>query len=206
MPPKPGIAATKGPGRSGARAQKPAAALLKNGINAGISGVLGQKAGLPPVAFPLKTDLVKATGIDLSDGLGVDDLAAGAKKLRDNSIWRWATIGISCAGGLASGWLGSGISDQAGSFFSASSTAIIGSAPKTLTDRKPPVGLEMTAGVLPLNLTGKADRATPHDENLCTVLELDRGTGLTLAKPCKLIETAEFNSTLGKADLLARPQ
>ncbi|MCP4933371.1 MAG: hypothetical protein GY927_04010 [bacterium] len=142
------------------------------------------------------------------------DLAFKTKKLRDN-IWRWATIGISCAVGLASGWLGSNFSDLASGVSQNSVQTIAGRASDGVSITRPenikivPEGaakfISGTAvGRLPINMTGKSDRAVPLDENLCTVLELDRGTGLTLARPCKMIETAGFNATLGKSDLLAK--
>ena len=124
----------------------------------------------------------------------IPELTEGPKKLRDH-IWRWATIGISCAGGLASGWLGSSFSDQATGLLSRNKPELIAEASK-----------DSIAGSLDkVRMVGKTDRATPVDDRLCTVLELDRGTGLTLAKPCKPVETAEYSSTLGKADLLAKP-
>jgi hypothetical protein len=118
-----------------------------------------------------------------------------AKKRKDN-VWRWTTIAVSCAGGLASGWLGSNMADQEGRVFKSNVQTIIGKASQTDGHSRSPIAIKMT---------GKTDRAVPLDENLCTVLELDRATGLTLAKPCKPIETTEFNSTLGKSDLLAKP-
>ncbi len=147
-----------------------------------------------------------------------EDVAFKAPKLRDN-IWRWATIGISCAGGLAGGWLGSNFSDQTSGVFQNSVQTIVGRASDGVAPMRPasikivPEGaakfMSGTAiGSLPINMlgnmTGKTDRAVPLDEDLCTVLELDRGTGLTLARPCKMIETAGFNTTLGKSDLLAK--
>ena len=155
------------------------------------------------------------SGFDLGNIENVAaDVALKAKKLRDN-IWRWATIGLSCAGGLASGWLGSNFSDQASGVFQNSVQTIVGRASDSATPMRPasikivPQGAAKfmsgsVIGGLPINLTGKTDRAVPLDENLCTVLELDRGTGLTLARPCKMIETAGFNATLGKSDLLAK--
>ncbi len=158
-----------------------------------------------------------------SEGLGLadlGDLAADAvlkaKKQREN-IWRWATIGVSCAGGLASGWLGSNITNQNNGIFQASLQTIVGktsnsgsSLPPANVKIVPEGGAEFMSGTairdLPENLTGKTDRAVPHDNELCTVLELNRGTGLKLARPCKMIETAEINGTLGKADLLVKPR
>ena len=149
------------------------------------------------------------------EGIGdlADEVALKAKKLRDN-IWRWATIGISCAGGLASGWLGSTVSDQSNGLIQSSVQTIVGKASENMAGVIPPVALKMVrtglsdrgAADAPGQMIGKTDRAVPLDDNLCTVLELDRGTGLTLAKPCKAIKTADFNSTLGKADLFETPQ
>ena len=137
------------------------------------------------------------------------EVAQQEKKLRDNNIWRWTTIGISCAGGLASGWLGSNVSDQPNGMFNSGGATIAAKASDTIGS-KPPVPLKLASKGQPDKIfghaTGKTDRASQMDENLCTVLELDRGTGLTLAKPCKPVETAEFNSTLGKADLMVAPR
>jgi len=134
--------------------------------------------------------------------------AEQAKKLRDK-IWRWATIGMSCAGGLASGWLGSSFSDQT-SGNSQSSAQVIKDKASAAIGIKRPVNVKMAGTSKPVgsadHMTGKTDRAVPIDENHCTVLERDRGTGLTLAKPCKLIETAGFTSTLDKSDLLVKPR
>ncbi|MCF6198154.1 MAG: hypothetical protein L3J67_01940 [Hyphomicrobiaceae bacterium] len=130
------------------------------------------------------------------------------KKQRDK-IWRWATIGISCAGGLASGWLGSSFSDATNGTLQ-SSAQVIKDKASDKVGIKPPVNMKLVgagkaAGTAD-HVTGKTDRAVPIDENHCTVLERDRGTGLTLAKPCKLIETAGFTSTLDKSDLLVKPR
>ncbi len=136
------------------------------------------------------------------------ELAEQTKKMRDR-IWRWATIGISCAGGLASGWIGSNFSDQANGLFQMG-TQVITDKTANIVSIKPPVNMKEAGAGKPnansRHMTGKTDRAVPIDENHCTVLERDRSTGLTLAKPCKLIETAGFTSTLDKSDLLAKPR
>ena len=158
---------------------------------------------------PGRLDRAKIAELDAEE-------ARDTKKRRDK-IWRWATISLSCAGGLASGWLGSSISGPDGGIFKSSVQTIVGKASDG-TRPKPPANIKIVRdgvskfmsgtviGSVPGQMTGKTDRAVPLNDDLCTVLELDRGTGLTLAKPCKPIETAEFNSTLGKADLLAQPR
>ena len=139
-----------------------------------------------------------------------------ARPQRD-SFWRWTTIGISCVGGLASGWLGSNLSDRDGGMFSSNVQTIVGKASGAAGSNPPAAigimrggGTATTSGAGLLGasgaITGKTDRAVPLDDDLCTVLELDRGTGLTLAKPCKEIKSTGFNSTLGKSDLLAKPK
>ena len=155
--------------------------------------------------------------LDLGDiGEVAAEVVQKSKNLR-NKYWRWATISISCAGGLASGWLGSNISDQPGGIFQSNVQTIVGKASDSAGAMRPtnikivPQGAAkfMSGSALdglPVNMTGKTDRAVPLDDDLCTVLELDRGTGLTLARPCKMIETAGFNTTLGKADLQATPK
>lgn len=190
---------------------KPQLGLMKQATN--INTILS--APRPPVPAKLVEETSSA-----SDGFGFDDVvelatdaAEEAKKAKDK-LWRWTTIGVSCAGGLASGWLGSNVSEQAGGFFSSSVQTIVGKASEPRSHTKLPVSMKMVRDGVPTymsgdilgSMTGKTDRAIPHDDNLCTVLELDRGTGLTLAKPCKPIETAEFNSTLGKSDLLVKPR
>ncbi len=165
----------------------------------------------------VQSEPTRSGGIDLGkiEDVAVD-VALKNKKLRDN-IWRWTTIGVSCAGGLASGWLGSNFSDQASGVFQNSVQTIVGRASDSASSTRPasikivPEGAAKfmsgtVVGGLPINMTGKTDRAVPLDENLCTVLELDRGTGLTLARPCKVIETAGFTSTLDKSDLLVKPR
>ncbi len=136
------------------------------------------------------------------------ELAEQAKKLRDR-IWRWATIAVSCAGGLASGWIGSNFSDQANGLFQMG-TQVITDKSSNIVSIKSPANVKLAGAGKPngvaRHMTGKTDRAVPIDENHCTVLERDRRTGLTLAKPCKLIETAGFTSTLDKSDLLAKPR
>ncbi len=151
--------------------------------------------------------LVKA-GRDVAER-ATDTATEQGQKARDN-FWRWTTIGLSCAGGLASGWLGSTLSDQGAGVFRSDVQTIAGKASEG-KGSAPPVNLKLAstgneAGKTSLEGTGKTDRAVPLDENLCTVLELDRATGLTLAKPCKPIESTEFSSTLRKDDLLVKPR
>jgi hypothetical protein len=139
----------------------------------------------------------------LPDGIELDDAAKtpAAKTVHDDNMWRWTTIAISCVGGLASGWLGSTFSDQLGGLFRSEVPHLVGQASKTATRSTASGAMKISSS----SDTGKSDRAVPMDENLCTVLELDRGTGLTLSKPCRSIETAEFTSKLNKSDLLAKP-
>ncbi len=159
----------------------------------------------------------KAANPDEADGGDVVERVTDSSleaRNRSDQVWRWTTIGLSCAGGLASGWLGSNISDQYAGLFKSDVQTIIGKASQRASHATPPVPVKINGdmlmggspGLAAGHVTGKTDRAAPMDDNLCTVLELDRGTGLTLAKPCKPIEKAEFNSTLGKADLLAKPR
>ena len=146
-------------------------------------------------------------GLDGDTDLAKDAAPEGGKR-RDN-VWRWTTIALSCVGGLASGWLGSNLSSQFGRPFQGYTRDILVKAGAG-GENNPPVKLRVRqdgkSAPASGRSIGKTDRAMPMDENLCTVLELDRGTGLTLAKPCKEIENAEFNSTLGKSDLLAKPK
>jgi hypothetical protein len=156
-----------------------------------------------------KPKKAKTNGHDFGDVADrVADKERHGKKTGDN-VWRWTTIGISCAGGLASGWIGSNVSDQAKGIFEPDVPAIVGKASDSL-NAKPPVAMKMArvgqSDKMLGNLDSKTDRALPMDDNLCTVLELDRGTGLTLAKPCKPVVSAEFNSTLGKSDLIVKPK
>ncbi len=141
----------------------------------------------------------KDKGENHRPGKGEEQLAA--KKASEKN-WRRMTIIISCIGGLASGWLGSNITDQAGRYFGSSSAGTARENKKGVADIASP--LSMKAGAAGSGL-GKTDRARPLNEDYCTVLELDRVTGLTLARPCKPVKTGKFNSTLGKADLLAKP-
>lgn len=128
---------------------------------------------------------------------------AGVFDRLPDGFWRWATIVISCVGGLASGWLGSQIAGNGDPAQRSGRAVIVGEPSRALQELPPPSSVAAFDGSA--GLSGKGDRIVPIDETHCTVLELDRGTGLTLAKPCAAVETAEFITTLSKADLLAQP-
>jgi hypothetical protein len=149
------------------------------------------------------------------EGDGLDDIAdmvtKKAKSYRD-AIWRWATIGISCAGGLASGWLGSAISNQASGFFRSSVEMVSEKALKATGVEGIPAALAGKAKRAATSAAtdaggGKSDRVMPVNERLCTVLELDRSIGLVQSKPCrKVAGEAISTNTLDKSDLVARPE
>jgi hypothetical protein len=152
----------------------------------------GAGAAQPPVSSPPSVKELPALGAAInsvqnlaSDVAAQTEEAVEKTKEMSSSVWRWATIGISCAGGLASGWVGSNIAGQYSTASHQDKLALVG-AP------------EAGAG------SGKTDRAKPLDETRCTVLELDRGTGLVFAKPCRPVATADISSTLNKSDLLVK--
>ncbi len=172
----------------------------------------GARSAIPPVVkqVPGKAAIGKRPELTGTDKKGDDrhgigdvansavDMAKQARNVRDR-VWRWATIAVSCAGGLASGWLGSNVSDQMNRVFDTQTRAIVGKASESLNGKG-------ARGMPGLVNNGKGDRATPLDENLCTVLELDRSTGLTLARPCRPVRTSGFTSTLRKDDMVVGPK
>jgi hypothetical protein len=129
----------------------------------------------------------------------VEDTEAAALKLRRERRKIAAIVFASCVGGLASGWFGAMLADNARSTNGKVATSDISGAFTEMAT--PSSGVAVTPGAY----TGKADRVLPVDESRCTVLELDRSTGLTLARPCRDLETADVNTTLSKSDLMARP-